>query len=384
MKSHSLHVKHLGPIDDARIEFGDLTVLVGPQASGKSLLLQLWKFALDRKEIIPALREAGDDVSNREALLDAVLGQGMSRAWTARTRVTADGATIDPDTVGKWIRSGAPTVFFVPAHRGLLLADGWALSFGKMNANVPVVARLFSQALNERFVRTGAGDLSPKEGELKREYREALDGALFHGGRVRLLRRESSFRLSLNFGKADLPYMTWTAGQREATPLLLGLMLVLPPRRVAKRLGIEWVIIEEPEMGLHPQAINAVMMLVLECLFRGYRVVLSTHSPQILDLAWALVRFQKHHADPRHLLDALGIENTAGMRNVATAALKKEIRVFALTVDPKSFGVRSSDISQLDPSSENEAESGWGGLTSFSSDIGNAVAAAVNEAEAKQ
>ena len=385
MKRHRLTVKNLAQIKDADIEFGDLTVLVGPQASGKSLLLQLWKFALDRKEIVPALREAGDDVSSRAALLDAVLGQGMHAGWTNRTEVVADGVPINPDTAGKYIREGhQPSAFFIPAHRGLLLADGWAQPFGRMNATVPVVARLFSDALNQRFVLTGVDQLSPRKHELKREYRDVLDAALFHGGTVRLMRREGrTFRLSLTYGKTDLPFMTWTAGQREATPLLFGLMQVLPSKSKPTVPGLEWVIVEEPEMGLHPRAIDAVMLLVLECLFRGYRVVLSTHSPLVLDVAWALKRFHAHGSDAHFLIDALGAESTQSMRRVAAAAIKKDVRVHALTMDGR-FQVRSVDISELDPSSDNEAESGWGGLTSFSSRIGDAVAAAANEAESRK
>ena len=51
MKHHRLQVDNFAQIKRAKITFGDLTVLVGPQASGKSLLLQIWKFALDRREI---------------------------------------------------------------------------------------------------------------------------------------------------------------------------------------------------------------------------------------------------------------------------------------------------------------------------------------------
>ena len=35
-------------------------------------------------------------------------------------------------------------------------------------------------------------------------------------------------------------------------------------------------------MGLHPQAILSVMLLVLDLLRRGYRVAISTHSPLVL------------------------------------------------------------------------------------------------------
>jgi hypothetical protein len=40
-----LQVRNFAQIKDARIEFGDLTILVGPQATGKSLVLQWFKAA---------------------------------------------------------------------------------------------------------------------------------------------------------------------------------------------------------------------------------------------------------------------------------------------------------------------------------------------------
>ena len=37
----SLEVNNFGPIEKAKVNFGDLTFVVGPQASGKSLFLEL-------------------------------------------------------------------------------------------------------------------------------------------------------------------------------------------------------------------------------------------------------------------------------------------------------------------------------------------------------
>ena len=38
---NELKVENFGPIGKAHVEFGDLTILVGAQASGKSLFLEL-------------------------------------------------------------------------------------------------------------------------------------------------------------------------------------------------------------------------------------------------------------------------------------------------------------------------------------------------------
>ena len=42
-----LQLKNIGQITDADIRFGDLTVFVGPQATGKSIALQFLKLLVD-------------------------------------------------------------------------------------------------------------------------------------------------------------------------------------------------------------------------------------------------------------------------------------------------------------------------------------------------
>jgi predicted ATPase len=217
---------------------------------------------------------------------------------------------------------------------------------------------------------------------LKEQYRQLIDEAVFHGGRVELEKRGLRYQLRLAFDGIHLPFMTWTAGQREFTPLLLGLYHVLPPRQAKKRLEVDWVIVEEPEMGLHPQAITAFMVLVLDLLWRGYRVVISTHSPLVLDVVWAIRRLKENRARWQLLRDAFGLKGSAGpVKRVMEHALNGEYRVYFLELHPKTHRVTSRDISSLDPGASDEAEAKWGGLTGFSSMFGDAVRSAVNEAE---
>src|SRR5262245_5054935 len=99
---HSLDVRQFAQIDEAHIEFGDLTVLVGPQASGKSLILQWLKLAIDIGEIVFALKEAGHDVKTETNLLDLTFGEGMSGAWIdGASEVRFDGNAVSPHS---WIR----------------------------------------------------------------------------------------------------------------------------------------------------------------------------------------------------------------------------------------------------------------------------------------
>lgn len=377
-----LEVREFAQIKDARIEFGDLTVLVGPQATGKSLVLQWFKAINDISEIYSALREAGHDVRTPQSLLDLIFGEGMSAAWRAESTIALDGKTLSLATWTKGLKKkDRGRVFFIPAHRALLLAEGWPAPFIKLNADTPVVARLFSQNLYQRFSGRQAAPLFPVSRILKEEYREQIDDAIFHGGRVELEKEGLRYRLRLAYADAHLPFMTWTAGQREFTPLLLGLYHALPPRQSKKLADVDWIVIEEPEMGLHPQAIAVFMLLVLDLLWRGYRVVISTHSSLILDAVWAIRQLKLHRAKWQLLSGAFGVDNSRAVKAVMEHALTRDYRVFFMH---HSKGVvTSQDISGLDPGSPDSAEADWGGLSGFSSRFADAVRKAVNQSESE-
>ena len=64
LKDHIV-VKNFGPIRKVDIELGDLTVLIGAQASGKSLFLQMFKLIKDRSAILKSLENYGFVVNNK-------------------------------------------------------------------------------------------------------------------------------------------------------------------------------------------------------------------------------------------------------------------------------------------------------------------------------
>jgi hypothetical protein len=378
-----LRIERFAHIREVAIDFGDLTVLVGSQGTGKSLVLQWLKTAVDGKQVVSALREAGQDVRQREQLIDLIFGVGMGSAWSEGvSKVNFDGRDIKPSSISK-LGSGRERVFFIPAHRAMLISDGWAAPFQKLTAETPVVARLFSQNLFDRFSAREGDKLFPLDRVLKKEYRDLIDDAVFHGGKVGIERdQQHAKRLKPSHGETQLPFMTWTAGQREFTPLLLGLYHLLPPRIVKVR-DIDWVVIEEPEMGLHPKAVTVFMLLVLDLLWRGYRVVLSTHSPLVLTVVWMLRRLQENGSPWHYVTDGFRIPSArrAALKKVATAALAKSLRTHLLYFD-KDGMVRSKDVSSLDSGAEDDDVAGWGGLTGFSSHLSEAVRRSVNERDA--
>ncbi|HKQ70789.1 MAG TPA: hypothetical protein VJT73_15690, partial [Polyangiaceae bacterium] len=130
--------------------------------------------------------------------------------------------------------------------------------------------------------------------------------------------------------------------------------------------------------GLHPQAIVTFGLLVLELLIRKYRVVVSTHSPIILDLVWAIRQLQGVRQD--RALPALkrifGLHQLSPqIKDVLVAALNAEYRVYFF--DRTASGVQARDISTLDPGDDDEAVAGWGGLSGFSGRIAQIVGEAL-------
>ncbi|RKG73865.1 ATP-binding protein [Corallococcus sp. CA049B] len=378
-KPIKLSIKNFAHLNNVDLTLGDLTVLVGPQGAGKSLALQWLKAAMDGRQLVDALKDAGHTVDRSEVLIDLIFGTGMARAWRGTTVVRLGTRRVSPKSLSR-VGDNTERLFFVPAHRAMLISDGWASPFQKLSSETPVVARVFSQNLFDQFSGKDAGTLFPVEKRLKQEIRRKIDSAVFHGGEVGIHEdAQHARRLRLAHGNMHLPFMTWTAGQREFTPLLLGLYHLLPSTKLRKREGLDWVVIEEPEMGLHPQAVTAVMLLVLDLLWRGYRVVLSTHSPHIITMQWMMNQLKRHKARWQLVCEAFDVDHPQQMQKVAEAALQKDYRTHLLRFNSQGK-VTSKDISELDPSSEDESISGWGGLTEYSSRFGDAVRKAVNEA----
>ncbi len=376
-RAHTLELEHFGPVKRAEIKFGGLTVLVGPQASGKSILLQALKLILDADHVVTELQRAGIDWGEDQgAFLDVYFGEGMRDLWRKTSRVKFDGEAITLRSLLASVRKQRhERVFYIPAQRVIALSGGWPQAFTHYNPDVPFAVREFSERLRllmNEFGRSGV--LFPERRRLKQELRNLIKEHIFGGYELRVDRDRAQKRLVLSpvSGGESLPFMVWSAGQREFVPLLLGLYWLLTPAGSPRRKGIEWVVIEEPEMGLHPRAVAAVMLLVFELVARGYRVVVSSHSHLVLDAAWAVRLLRYHKADPQQLLDIFDAPRTPALIHMAEACLARTQRVYYF----ERSGI-VQDISRLDPDAEAAGNGGWGGLAEFSSRANRVVAQVV-------
>lgn len=376
-----IRASNIGPVHEADIHFGDVTIFVGPQATGKSIFLQLLKLLVDKTAIHKTMKHFGLAQSgNAETFFNLYFGEGMASIWSEENSRLFLGQKSKPTDLTDYTRSrtsdASEKLFYIPAQRVMSLRDGMTRPFTDYRAGDPFVLRDFSEKLHG-IVQTEIGlneNVFPRPQRLAASLREPLQKHIFGGYGLRTDTSGHQGRLVLNPSTGpDLPYLVWSAGQREFVPLLLGLYWLLPPSKVPTRDEIKWVVIEEPEMGLHPNGIGAVLNLVMELRLRGYRVCISTHSPHVLDVVWALRFFQENNGETGDVLKLLGLARNNKTRELADAALKSEFRTYYFKRD----GV-VHDISDLDPGSDDIAEGGWGGLTEFSGNIGDIVAEVAN------
>jgi len=373
-----LVLENVGPISTATVYFKDLTVLVGPQATGKSLFLQFLKLVLDHRSIISTLLDHGLDWnSDTFGFLDLYLGRGMSGVWSAKgaskswVRWQDQEQHIDAMAAARQSGRDREHCFFVPAQRVLAFSSqGWLRPFSDFRAGDPYVVRAFSDHL--RVQSEKIFDTRKRIWHLDRDASALLQDSVF--GRFEIGVQTSSGQKELVLrsprSRRPLPFMVWSAGQREFIPLWLALIWLLPASNPLQKQRQNWIIIEEPEMGLHPKAITAVLFALLELLDRGYRVCLSTHSTHVLDLVWALQVFRKTQAPAEALLDLFGVQHRPDTRRLACNVMDKESSVYYFDATSRE----TRDISSLDPNDTNDEVNSWGGMTQFTTQIGEIIA----------
>ena len=379
-----LTLTSLGQIATADISFGDLTVFVGEQASGKSILLQLVKLISDAGGITQTLRKHGYDwQKNSEKFLSLYFGEGMGGIWKENeTTVTYDRTDFTPQKV-LLKRKKEESVFLIPAHRVVTLKDGWPRAFTDYGTSDPYVVKEFSEQLRilmEAGLGSGERAIFPQEGRMNKTIRDAIGRSIFGKAEVRLDRSGLRKRIVLDVEGTQLPFMVWSTGQREFAPLLLGLYWLMPSGNTQKKNNINWVVIEEPEMGLHPQAISALLLMFLELLRRGYKVIVSTHSPQILELVWAIQLIAKSKDAPTRLRQLLDLKANAFSLDLTKSIL--DAKTYKTYYFSRRDGVvEVKDISTLDAEDMDKEVSDWGGLTAFSTKASEVVSDAMGRAD---
>lgn len=366
-----LSIKQFAQIRHAAIDFGepgDLTLLVGQQATGKSLVLQWLKLMCDRPKIREDWNRYGANwrvASEPLRELDVFFGEGLGAGYDSKhTSIELDGKKFSLVPKNRGTQETTESVYFIPAQRALLMADGWPRPFSSYVQGTPYVARAQSERLVQ-WLGNGQETIFPISRKLPESLRERFEQTIFHGASVQADRQSTQSRMLLNIQsqrgskhETRIPYMAWTAGQREFVPLLMALYRLLPSSAVSKDPEIHTVVIEEPELGLHPKAVFALGHAILRLMQRGYRVAVSTHSPLMLDFAWTLRRLKKLHdsgnSNTKPWRDALEINS-----GLATQLMNSTVRTYYMGYQTGGYVV-AQDISELRTNSDDPAEAAWG------------------------
>ena len=153
MTPTKIAVTNIGQIKNADVKFGDLTVFVGPQATGKSIFLQLLKLVVDVPSIQNEFKRFGIDWEGKLGnLLELYFGEGMSGIWKEGvSQLNVDGKDINLEVFAKGSKrkDKDERLFFIPAQRVMSLRDGQTQPFSVYRSGDPFVLREFSEKLHQ-------------------------------------------------------------------------------------------------------------------------------------------------------------------------------------------------------------------------------------------
>jgi ABC-type polar amino acid transport system ATPase subunit len=399
-----LTVEHLAHIRSGTVNFGDLTLIVGPQATGKSIFLQTLKLVLDGASAGSFLVNKGynitykvDEPKSFNKLQELVFGEGIIPFKIDATNlmlekrpinVWANLQAVDEDEHGnlfpafpkRALSLGVP--WLIPANRSLSFASGLPQQYEDFDSEDPLSLKYFSNDLwswvNKSKKKLKNSDVLEDLRCLKPTVRQNLLKAIYPNVTLQLGEKSRRSRFELAISDNNIPYLSWSAGQREFTPMLLDLLRIFSdlndePEAYAKN---NWLLIEEPELGLHPLAIEAVCLLLLNLTALGFRVVVATHASLFLEAVWALQRLHEHNASGQDFARLFGVQDDDGQREMSELYAKlspKEYRTYYFQRQDDG-AVEIQDISTLELGDSGNVMHEWGGLSSFSSRANDIIA----------
>ncbi|MBQ3657143.1 MAG: AAA family ATPase [Bacteroidales bacterium] len=344
-------VTNLGPIAEADVEFGDLTILTGPQATGKTLFLESFKLVKDYSNICLYYEDI-DPTHNFEAFWDFFYGDKM------REIVTKDTSFFLNNQKFEYLRAlnvSWDFVYYIPAQRSLALSEG-RIKTPEDFINSPYVLIKFCNYL-QKYTKLFSKHIL-KDTIKNFDFLKNVD--------ISMQRSAGSPRLEMTINKQTIPYMAWSTGQREITPLLMALDYFPTIRK-----KIYFIVIEEPELGLHPRAIIEFMMTVLKIMQTGTKVIISTHSSTPLDFVWTIQHLKEKGAKPSELAKMFDFKIKD--KTVFDNLFEKTFKTYYFAPDKKTKKVYTKDISSLDVFSEDEDIASWGGMSLSADRAGSIV-----------
>jgi hypothetical protein len=141
----------------------------------------------------------------------------------------------------------------------------------------------------------------------------------------------------------------------------------------------KWLIIEYPELNLHPNSLVQFLKIILFLLTK-YRICVTSHSSIILDLIWIMNQLKQHDGTVNDLFTVLEVDESERDEEIikaAQASLKKDYKVYYFE-QGKDYSVIVKDISELSVDLDGDYNDYWGEIVKFSTKACDIVAEVVN------
>ncbi len=264
--------RNYGPFEEAKLALEPLTVIVGPNASGKSIALNAlhrFKRAAAKNEaiatVLEPMRKVGSEPDHVEVGL-TTQSTGGEVMWRAPTKIPSNARSVkeklkhlpetvllrlEPDTLRK--------ASYLPWEEPRMREDGYGLA--TVLSDMKLSGNHFESILDQtRAIVPTFEDLRVKREKVDKE----------HVG----------FGLTFNMkGAPNLP----PAAVSDGTMLVLGLLTLLVgyPKQEEKSLLF---LIDEMEHGLHPKALGELVLHLRRLASESDIQILATsHSPYLVD-----------------------------------------------------------------------------------------------------
>ncbi|MFW5659281.1 MAG: AAA family ATPase, partial [Bacteroidota bacterium] len=330
-----LYIKNFGGIDEAEFEFRPITVLIGPQASGKSVVLKLLYFfrtvptklseELQKKdqdledsnqvnerlfiEIFPPVTfETGFYIKytnneycivvtgkHRSSDISISFDKFFSQSYSDTREAYYNGHEVSSYKGSLWFHKGdtatkklskiciLPNVNrsqqrVVPADRSLFnfIHENSFAVLGKQEVDVDYFIKEFG--ITMQFIYSKIRNLNLKIGSLDEEFNRKVESIL--KARAFLSEQKEVFLKHIKDGR-HVPLSHASSGQQQATPLLTLFNILYPDEAPP---GTKFYV-EEPESNIFPQSQKTVVELFIRFKNRhldNVELLITTHSPYIL------------------------------------------------------------------------------------------------------
>jgi len=339
----TLQIKNFACIDDATVKIGEkLTVLIGPQASGKSVISKLIYFF---QSLLIEERQSLEENLSLDAFRDAIKDKFLEwfpieshggKIFTVSFNENGESITIARthregkahNNIKLWLPKSAQQRYngilsrarnlmkTEPSEESDLLLDDWVVHIRRLHrdahkerASDAIWTQLFIPAGRSFFTSVGRsivafdqpGFLDPVTRLFGRQFNAALQRQRTFGrhpkietpvgpfltdnldsllgGQLVTIKEKDYVR---NVDGRLIPVHLLSSGQQEVLPLLVMLMTVAGSKGIFK----QTVFIEEPEAHLFPEAQSTVLQALVQItnspVVNPPQLFITTHSPYVL------------------------------------------------------------------------------------------------------